>query len=115
MTGTEGGDPALFSAEEMLAGFRRGSLTPVAALQAVTERIARLNPAVNAFAVLDPAAVKAAGDSAARWRAGRPMGPLDGVPCTVKDLVDVAGFPTRRGSRHRPARRSTPTRRSCWA
>jgi aspartyl-tRNA(Asn)/glutamyl-tRNA(Gln) amidotransferase subunit A len=34
-----------------------------------------------------------------RWRAGRPIGPLDGVPVTVKDLVDLAGFPTRRGSR----------------
>src|SRR6202020_292181 len=31
--------------------------------------------------------------------AGRPIGILDGVPCTVKDLVDLAGFPTRRGSR----------------
>ena len=28
-----------------------------------------------------------------------PIGPLDGVPCTVKDLLDLAGFPTRRGSR----------------
>ena len=26
-------------------------------------------------------------------------GMLDGVPCTVKDLVDIAGFPTRRGSK----------------
>ena len=34
-----------------------------------------------------------------RWRIGRPIGALDGVPCTVKDLVDVAGLPTRRGSR----------------
>ncbi len=48
---------------------------------------------------MNPRALEAAGESAARWRAGRPIGLLDGVPCTVKDLVDLAGFPTRRGSR----------------
>ena len=79
--------------------FARRALSPVEVLQAVTERVARLNPALNAFAVMNPHALEAAGESAARWRAGRPLGLLDGVPCTVKDLVDVAGFPTRRGSR----------------
>jgi aspartyl-tRNA(Asn)/glutamyl-tRNA(Gln) amidotransferase subunit A len=92
-------DLALLSAEALLDLFRTGAATPVDALQAVTERIARLNPAYNAFAVLNPRALAAAGDSAQRWRAGRPIGALDGVPCTVKDLVDIAGFPTRRGSR----------------
>lgn len=92
-------DPALFSAEDMLAAFARRRLTPVDVLQAVTERVARLNPQLNAFAVMNPGALQAAGESAARWRAGRPIGILDGVPCTVKDLVDLAGFPTRRGSR----------------
>jgi len=61
--------------------------------------VARFNPSLNAFAVMNPQALAAAGQSEARWAAGRPMGSLDGVPCTVKDLVDVAGFPTRRGSR----------------
>jgi aspartyl-tRNA(Asn)/glutamyl-tRNA(Gln) amidotransferase subunit A len=94
-----GTDPAQFTAEEMLDGFARRTLTPVDVLQAVTELVARLNPSLNAFAVLNPKALEAAGESAARWRAGRPIGALDGVPVTVKDLVDVAGFPTRRGSR----------------
>ncbi len=43
--------------------------------------------------------------------AGRPRGPLDGVPVTVKDLMDLAGFPTRRGSRltdPRPAAQDSP-------
>jgi aspartyl-tRNA(Asn)/glutamyl-tRNA(Gln) amidotransferase subunit A len=63
------------------------------------ERVARLNPHINAFACMNPDAARQAQESAARWRAGRPIGVLDGVPVTVKDLVDVAGFPTRRGSR----------------
>ena len=92
-------DAATLTAEEMLALFARRALSPVEVLQAVTERIARLNPSLNAFAVLNPRALEAAGESEARWRVGRPLGLLDGVPCTVKDLLDVAGFPTRRGSR----------------
>ena len=92
-------DPALLSAEDMLALYARRALSPVEVLQAVTERVARLNPGLNAFAVMNPRALDAAGESEMRWRVGRPVGPLDGVPCTVKDLVDLAGFPTRRGSR----------------
>ncbi len=92
-------DPALMSAETLLSHYARGALSPVEALQAVLQRVARLNPRLNAFAVLNPRALAAAGESEARWRAGRPMGLLDGVPCTVKDLLDLAGFPTRRGSR----------------
>jgi aspartyl-tRNA(Asn)/glutamyl-tRNA(Gln) amidotransferase subunit A len=102
ITGKEampGTDAALLTAEEMLAFYARRTLSPVEVLQAVTERIARLNPGLNAFAVLNPSAIEAAGASEMRWRAGRPLGVLDGVPCTVKDLVDLAGFPTRRGSR----------------
>jgi aspartyl-tRNA(Asn)/glutamyl-tRNA(Gln) amidotransferase subunit A len=83
----------------MLAAFARRQLTPVDVLQAVTERIARLNPTLNAFAVMNSTALQVAGESTSRWRSGRPLGILDGVPCTVKDLLDLAGFPTRRGSR----------------
>ena len=92
-------DPALMSAEDLLTHYARGTLSPVEALQAITERIARHNPGLNAFAVLNPRALQAAGESEARWHAGRPLGALDGVPCTIKDVLDVAGFPTRRGSR----------------
>ena len=93
-----GTDVVLLTAEEMLGLFARRALSPVEVLQEVTERITRLNPGVNAFAVLNARAVEAAGESEMRWRVGRPVGILDGVPCTVKDLVDIAGFPTRRGS-----------------
>ncbi len=92
-------DPALMTAEDLLGHYARRSLSPVEVLQAVTERVARHNPSLNAFAVMTPQALAAAGESEARWRIGRPMGTLDGVPCTVKDLLDLAGHPTRRGSR----------------
>jgi aspartyl-tRNA(Asn)/glutamyl-tRNA(Gln) amidotransferase subunit A len=92
-------DPALMSAEELLAYYARRALSPVEVLKAVTERIARHNPDFNAFAVMNPSSLEAAGESEARWQAGRPRGILDGVPVTVKDLIDLAGFPTRRGSR----------------
>jgi aspartyl-tRNA(Asn)/glutamyl-tRNA(Gln) amidotransferase subunit A len=71
----------------------------VEALKAVTERVARYNPWVNAFAAMNPQALRQAGESEARWMSGRPLGLLDGVPTTVKDLLHLAGFPTRRGSR----------------
>ncbi|WP_426957168.1 amidase [Muricoccus radiodurans] len=92
-------DPAQMSAETLLALYARRALSPLEALRAVTERIARLNPGINAFAVMNPNALRQAGESAARWAAGRPIGPLDGVPCTVKDLLHMQGLPTRRGSR----------------
>ena len=40
------------------------------ALQAVTERIARQNPEINAFVMMNPARLQAARDSTARWQAG---------------------------------------------
>jgi aspartyl-tRNA(Asn)/glutamyl-tRNA(Gln) amidotransferase subunit A len=45
------------------------------------------------------AALKAAAESQARWRAGNPLGPIDGVPASIKDNIWVKGLPTRRGSR----------------
>ncbi len=91
-------DAAALDATELLEVFASGALTPLQALQGVTERIARRNPEINAFATLNPAALDAARESAARWKEGAAR-PLEGVPVTVKDLIDVAGLPTRRGSK----------------
>ena len=91
-------DPAQMTAEQLLALYAARTLSPVEALKAVMERVARYNPWVNAFAAMNPNALRQAGESEARWAAGRPIGMLDGVPCTVKDLLNIAGFPTRRGS-----------------
>jgi aspartyl-tRNA(Asn)/glutamyl-tRNA(Gln) amidotransferase subunit A len=93
-------DPALFSATELLPLYRTRQLSPVETVQAVLARIARFEPAVNAFCLVDgEAALAAARASEARWQRGAPLGLLDGVPATIKDVVLTRGWPTLRGSR----------------
>lgn len=93
-------DLARLSALELVAGYRAGRFSPVEVLQAVIDRVRRLDPQVNAFAVFDPeTALEAARQSEQRWRRGAPLGALDGVPVTLKDLILAKGWPTLRGSR----------------
>ncbi|MFB9262639.1 amidase [Bradyrhizobium erythrophlei] len=67
--------------------------------RAQLDAIDRLNQGVNAFVLIDEVlALKMARESEGRYRRGEPLGPLDGVPITVKDTLNVAGWPTRRGS-----------------
>ncbi len=84
----------------LAAAYRDRRLSPVEATRAVLDRAAALQPTLNAFAAFDDdGALAAARQSEARWRAGQPLGPLDGVPISVKDLMTAAGMPTRLGSR----------------
>ena len=48
-------------------------------------------------------ALAAARASEARWAKGEPMGLVDGLPVTIKDIIDVKGLPTRKGSLTTPA------------
>jgi len=87
-------------AHELLQLYRSGQTSPVEATQAVLARIDALNPILNAFVlVAHEQALAAARESEARWRAGTPIGPLDGVPVSIKDLILTKGWPTLRGSR----------------
>jgi aspartyl-tRNA(Asn)/glutamyl-tRNA(Gln) amidotransferase subunit A len=80
--------------------YRRGEASPVEVTAAVLERIDRLNPVLNCFAFVGAdEAMEAARASEARWHAGEPVGALDGVPVSIKDLVLTRGWPTLRGSR----------------
>jgi len=86
-------------AVELLERYRAKRLSPVEAAKAVLERIARLDGKVNAFCLVDPErAMAQARESEARWSKGAPMGPLDGVPVSIKDLMLTVGWPTLRGS-----------------
>ncbi|GLS47012.1 amidase [Methylobacterium brachythecii] len=90
----------MLDASRLRIAYGDRSLSPVEATKAIFTRIEALNPSINAFIVLDPGgALKAAQDSADRWREGKPLGPLDGVPVTIKDNIPWAGHPTRKGSR----------------
>lgn len=90
-------DVAVWDAGELLAAFAAARLSPLQALQGITERIARKNPEINAFACLNPQALDAARESTARWREGSARA-LEGVPVTVSERLDVAGLPSRRGA-----------------
>ncbi len=92
------------SAAELLALYRSGQLSPVDVTSELLARIDRLNPALNAFCVVDhEAALADARASEARWQRhrheGAPVGQLDGVPVSIKDLILTRGWPTLRGSR----------------
>ncbi len=89
----------LMSATALAAAFRTGHLSPVEATRAALARAEQIQPKFNAFTLIDhEGALEAAQQSEARWRAGAPLGPLDGVPATIKDIVWVAGWPARYGS-----------------
>jgi aspartyl-tRNA(Asn)/glutamyl-tRNA(Gln) amidotransferase subunit A len=93
-------DAAMLSATELIAHYRRKALSPVEATQAVLDRIERFDGAVNAFCLVDPErALEGARASEDRWRRGAPVGMVDGVPATIKDVVLSKGWPTLRGSR----------------
>ncbi|MCZ6554404.1 MAG: amidase family protein, partial [SAR324 cluster bacterium] len=83
------------SAVELLRAYRSRRLSPVEVTRALLERIERLNPHLNAFCRVDgEGALEAARISESRWARGEPVGLLDGVPVSLKDVVLVKGFPT---------------------
>ncbi len=84
---------------QLLRAYRRGEQSPVEVIDEHLARIERLEPHLNAFTVVDAeGARRSALESARRWERGEPIGDLDGVPVTVKDIVAMKGFPTTSGS-----------------
>lgn len=74
------------------------TVSPVEVLRSCLGRMDAVNPVLNAVIAQDRAAALAAAEgSERRWRSGAPLGPLDGVPFTVKDNIVTADLPTTWG------------------
>ena len=74
-------------------------LAPTEVITATLERIARLEPMLHAFLVVFDDAIDRAARIELRLERGQPVGPLAGVPISVKDLVLTTDAPTTAGSR----------------
>ncbi|MEA1084413.1 amidase [Sphingomonas sp. M6A6_1c] len=92
-------DDIIFSDATGLAELiRTKAVSPVEVMQKHLDRIETVNPAINAFVTLADGAMTAARVAEAAVLAGEDLGPLHGVPFTVKDSIDTAGVLTQRGS-----------------
>lgn len=77
---------------------RTREVSPVEVMQAHLDRIAAVEPRVNALVTVAESAMAVAKAAEADVLAGKELGPLHGVPFTVKDSIDTAGVLTQRGS-----------------
>ena len=85
-------------ATKLAALIRSRDISPVEVVQAHLDRIAATDSKVNAIVTLADSALAAAAAAEAAVLAGDELGPLHGVPFTVKDSIDTAGVLTKRGS-----------------
>src|SRR5688572_15209679 len=82
--------------------FRTGELDPRRLVEICLRQIDALEPQVRAWVVVDRDGARRAADAAAaRLQGNDALGPLHGIPLAIKDIVDVAGFPTLAGARVR--------------
>lgn len=89
---------ALRSATDLAAAIRRGEIGSRELLDCYLDRIARLNPALNAVVTLDVERARRAADAADAARArGDALGPLHGLPVTIKDSHETEGLRTTSG------------------
>ena len=94
-------DPCIFKAltfHDAASRFGDGVDTPRAYLERCLETIREREPVVKAFAALNEAGARPAADvSTARWKAGRPLSGIDGMPIGIKDLLETKDMPTQMG------------------
>ena len=91
---------AFATIRDLAAGYRTRAFSPTEVLADVVQRLHGLEPKLNMFAHLDLNGAQAQAKAAeGRMMAGALLGPLDGIPTAIKDLIAVAGMPQRFGSR----------------
>jgi aspartyl-tRNA(Asn)/glutamyl-tRNA(Gln) amidotransferase subunit A len=87
------------SAVDLIAGFKAGQFSPTEVLEDVLAHIAVWEPHIKALYAFDPDGARAtAKASSERWHKGEPIGPLDGVPVTIKDNIATRGVPVPLGA-----------------
>lgn len=85
---------------QMANAIKTKRLSPVEIMDAVLQRIERLNPKVNAYCTLvAETALRQAKAAEASVMRGEALGPLHGVPVSIKDLIFTKGIRTTGGSR----------------
>jgi len=103
------------SATDLAALIAVGDVSSEDAVRACLARIEEVNPCINAVVALAPHALEHAREADAALVHGERLGPLHGVPFTLKDSLDTAGLITTAGTvgwRHRmPPRDATVTAR----
>jgi aspartyl-tRNA(Asn)/glutamyl-tRNA(Gln) amidotransferase subunit A len=88
------------TAAEVAAAVKQGAISAREVVTAALTRIETLNPMLNAFTDLTAGRALAKADAVDKARArGAPLGALAGVPFAAKNLFDIAGVPTRAGSK----------------
>jgi aspartyl-tRNA(Asn)/glutamyl-tRNA(Gln) amidotransferase subunit A len=81
------------SATDMIAGFRARQFSPSDVFDDLLAHIALWEPHIKALYAFDPDGARAAAKaSTERWQQGEPIGPLDGVPVTIKDNIATKGI-----------------------
>lgn len=92
-------DFTVCTAAELGDLYQKGSASPVTVAEQILAKIEQLNPIINAFCFTDPDTTLAqARASESRWLNGCALGPLDGIPIGIKDLLLTQGWPTLKGS-----------------
>jgi aspartyl-tRNA(Asn)/glutamyl-tRNA(Gln) amidotransferase subunit A len=87
------------NAAGLLLAYENGAASPLDALDSIFSRIAEWEPSLNSLYAFDPDRSRAqAQKSAERWRRKQPLGPLDGVPVTVKENIATKGTPVPLGT-----------------
>lgn len=89
---------ARLTGTDLVARYADRSLSPVEVLDAVSRIADEGEPTLNAFWVRSPETARAeARASERRWAVGEPLGPIDGIPVTLKENVARAGVPMSAG------------------
>src|SRR5687768_4285045 len=73
-------------------------LSPVEVVEAHLRRIDELNPSLNAIVTLAPDIIEQAREAEAAVMRGETLGPLHGIPLTIKDTIETKGLRTTSGS-----------------